>query len=276
MPAHEQVIAPQPENPVANSGLATRMPDRAALREALAVYAGVSVITWLLSRFQSLPVLRSHLHLVVGMLFLVTALRCAERLPGGAERYGLALGGLLGDARDEADTAAAREGGALSDLLASLCASFPSFLAELGVAALVCALVFPPFVLGFYLWHAPVRPFAWLPDQDMPAYALTQVIVVGLPEEALFRGYLQGRLEDAWPKSLRLLGAHVSLGALLGQAALFGVLHFVVDYNPARLAVFFPALLFGWVRALRGGIGAAIFVHAGCNLLSDLLIRGWL
>lgn len=243
-----------------------------ALREALVVYAGVSVITWLLSRLQSLPVLRSHLHLVVGMLFLVTALRCAERLPGGAERYGLALGGLLGDERGASE----REGSALSDLLAAVRAALPSFLAELGVAALVCALVFPPFVLGFYLWHTPLRPFAWLPDQDLPAYALTQVIVVGLPEEALFRGYLQGRLADAWPRRVRLLGAPVSLGAWLLQAALFALLHFVVDYNPARLAVFFPALLFGWVRALRGGIGAAIFVHAACNLLSDLLIRGWL
>lgn len=267
------VIAPQPEPPPANRAPEARMPDRAALHEAFSVYAGVSAITWLLSRFQSLPVLRSHLHLVVGMLFLVTALRCAERLPGGAERYGLALGGLLGDVREGS---AARAGGTLSDLLSSLRAAVPSFLAELGAAALVCALIFPPFVLGFYFWHSPVRPFEWLPDQDLAAYALTQVIVVGLPEEALFRGYLQGRLEDAWPARVRILGAHVSLPAWLTQAALFGLLHFVVDYNPARLAVFFPALLFGWVRSLRGGVGAAIFVHAACNLLSDLLIRGWL
>jgi len=269
----EHVIAEQAQAPAASSDHGPRVPDRSALREVLWVYGAVSVITWLLSRFQSLPLLRNHLHLAVGMLFLVTALRCAERLPGGAERYGLALGGLLGDARDSAP---ARERGAVSDLLAALRASFPSFLAELGVAALVCALIFPPFVLGFYLWHAPVRPFAWLPDQDLAGYALTQVIVVGLPEEALFRGYLQGRLEDAWPARLRVLGASLSPSAWLLQAALFGLLHFVVDYNPARLAVFFPALLFGWVRALRGGIGAAIFVHAACNLLSDLLIRGWL
>ena len=82
------VIAPPPEPPPANSAPDARLPDRAALQEAFGVYVGVSAITWLLSRFQSLPVLRSHLHLVVGMLFLVTALRCAERLPGGAERYG--------------------------------------------------------------------------------------------------------------------------------------------------------------------------------------------
>ena len=49
-----------------------------------------------------------------------------------------------------------------------------------------------------------------------------------------------------------------------------------VDLQPARLAVFFPALLFGWLRALRGGIGAPAALHVLCNLLSDLLARSWL
>jgi membrane protease YdiL (CAAX protease family) len=249
--------------------------ERGALREALVAYAVVSGITWLLSRFQAFSILRTHLHLVVGLLFLVTALRLAERLPGGAARYGLSLGGLLGDDPED-DSDLHPERGALYDVWTTVRRGFPGFLTELSVALAVCALVFPPFVLGFYLWHSPARPFAWLPDQDLPAYALTQILVVGLPEEALFRGYLQGRLGDAWPSRTRFLGAQLSLRAWLLQALLFALLHVVVDYNPARLAVFFPGLLFGWLSSLRGGIGAAILVHAACNLLSDLLIRGWL
>jgi membrane protease YdiL (CAAX protease family) len=250
-------------------------PRRSALIEALVVFTGVSVVTWVLSRFEWLPVLRTHLHLVVGMLFLVTALRCAERLPGGAARYGLALGGLLGDEAD-AEQPGANERGAVAELVLTLRRAVPSFVTELGVATLVCAVVFPPFVFGFYVWHSPVRDFAWLPDHDLLAYALTQVLVVGLPEEALFRGYLQGRLSDAMPGEMRWLRVPLSWRAWLLQAALFALLHFVVDDNPARLAVFFPALLFGWLAALRGGIGAAILLHAACNLLSDLLVRGWL
>jgi membrane protease YdiL (CAAX protease family) len=57
---------------------------------------------------------------------------------------------------------------------------------------------------------------------------------------------------------------------------LFGLLHFAVDPNPARLAVAGPALLFGLLRELRGGIGAAIVFHAACNVLSDVLVRSWL
>jgi membrane protease YdiL (CAAX protease family) len=258
----------------ANRGVSNMHSDRRALREALTVYGLVSAATWLLSRAQSLPILRTQLHLVVGMLFLVTAIRCTERLPGGAARYGLALAGLLAD---EPDAAASRpERGFLPDLFHVVRAGLPRFLSELSVAALVCAVVFPPFVLGFYFWHAPTRPFAWLPASDLPEYALTQIVVVGLPEEAFFRGYLQGRLEDVWPARLRILKVPLSVPAWFLQAALFGVLHFVVDQNPARLAVFFPALLFGWVRSLRGGIGAGVFVHAACNVLSDILIRGFL
>jgi membrane protease YdiL (CAAX protease family) len=92
----------------------------------------------------------------------------------------------------------------------------------------------------------------------------------------LFRGYLQGRLEDAWPERMSILRVPLGPRAWLFQALLFAILHFIVDYNPARLAVFFPALLFGWVRSLRKGIGAAVFVHAACNVLSDTLVRGFL
>ena len=253
---------------------------RVARREALLVFAAISVLTWLLSRGQNLPILRTHLHLVVGMLFLVTALRCAERLPGGAAGYGLALAGMLADDEtaesDAPDRADSDNRSLLTDLWQVLRAGFPRFLSELAVALLVCAVVFPPFIVGFCFWNAPLHPFVWAPDPELPEYALTQVIVVGLPEEALFRGYLQGRLEQAWPEKIGVLWVPLGLRAWLCQAVLFAILHFIVDYNPARLAVFFPALLFGWVRSLRKGIGAAVFVHAACNVLSDILIRGFL
>jgi membrane protease YdiL (CAAX protease family) len=165
-------------------------------------------------------------------------------------------------------------GGAI-DLARALLRAVPSCLRELAVALAVCAVVFPPFVLGFYFWHAPAQRFVFLPHSQFTSYLLTQIVVVGLPEEMFFRGYMQGRLEDAWPERVRFLGADVSLRALLLQAAFFAVLHFVVEVHAARLAVFFPALLFGWLRSRRGGIGAAVFVHAFCNVLSDFLARGW-
>ena len=248
-------------------------PRRSALREVMLVFAAISAVTWLISRFDTLPILRTHLHLVVGTLFWVTAMRCAERLPGGLTRYGLGLGGLFSD---EPSPPSGGLLGAASELLRALMRALPSFARELAVTALVCAVVFPPFVLGFYLWHAPERAFEWVPQRDWPAYTLTQVLVIALPEEALFRGYIQGRLQEAFPGRMRWLRVELSPSAWLLQAVMFGLLHFIVDLQPARLAVFFPALLFGWLAALRGGIGAAVLFHAACNLLSDLLVRGWL
>jgi membrane protease YdiL (CAAX protease family) len=247
--------------------------DKAALIEVCAVFVAVTALTWLASRADFLPLIRDNLHLLVAALFVVTSIRCVERLPGGLERYGIGLGGVL--IPDDEREARGPLGAAI-DLLRALLRAVPSLLRELSVAVLVCGLVFPPFVVGFYFWNAPQRPFELLPHSEFAAFLLTQIVVVGLPEEMLFRGYVQGRLEDAWPRKVRFLFAEISLPALLLQAALFAVLHFVVEVHVQRLAVFFPALLFGWLRSLRRGIGAAVFVHAFCNLLSDMLARGWL
>jgi membrane protease YdiL (CAAX protease family) len=50
-------------------------------------------------------------------------------------------------------------------------------------------------------------------------------------------------------------------------SAIFALLHFLVGFDPSRLAVFFPSLLFGWLYVRTGGILAPVLVHAACNLL---------
>jgi membrane protease YdiL (CAAX protease family) len=52
---------------------------------------------------------------------------------------------------------------------------------------------------------------------------------------------------------------------------LFALGHVLVDFNPQRLAVFFPALAFGWMRARTGSLAAGAVFHALCNLLADVL-----
>ena len=56
-------------------------------------------------------------------------------------------------------------------------------------------------------------------------------------------------------------------------SALFAIGHIVTIPHPARLAVFFPSLLFGWMRRATGGIAAPIAFHAACNLLVDVVAR---
>ncbi len=162
------------------------------------------------------------------------------------------------------------------------------------------AIVFPIFGAAFYIYYRQVCAWAGagtmaLPGQILrlcrrfvgplsnarldlgPGYVnmvLTQVLVVGLPEEYFFRGYLQTRLEDVWPSRRRLFGAPVGVSMLL-SAVLFALGHLLVDFNGMRLAVFFPGLVFGWMRQLSGSILAGVLFHASSNLLSDLLHRAF-
>ena len=105
---------------------------------------------------------------------------------------------------------------------------------------------------------------------DAALLALSQLVVVAIPEELFFRGYLMERLERVWPPTRRLFGAKVGW-ALIVSSALFAIGHVAVIPNPQRLAVFFPALLFGWMRARTGSIAAGALYHALCNVLADTL-----
>jgi membrane protease YdiL (CAAX protease family) len=239
----------------------------------LLVFVAITVATTAISQLSSIPLLAEYTHLAIGLLFLLTAMRMAGRRADGARHYGIDLGGILSPPADDPPSGIT---GAIKDLITAIVRALPLAGRETLAALLAAAVVFPPFVLGFYFWHGPQRPFFFLPPEDLPSYLAAQLLVVGLPEETLFRGYFQIRLTDAFKGTSKLLGVVFSPTALVLQALLFAVVHFAADPQIVRLAVFFPALLFGWMRQWRGGVGVTILFHALCNLLSDILVRSWL
>jgi uncharacterized protein len=245
---------------------------RHPIREVGVVFATLAVATFALTRLRAVPALRDHVHLAVAVLFLVVTFRLVQREADGPHRFGVDLAGVLAPPPEEAPTGPLGLGG----LATALRAAWPAALRETLVAVAVALVIFPPFALAFHLWHGPEGPFVLQWPDALPSWLLAHLVVVALPEEALFRGYFQTRLTDAWPATRRLVGVPLSLRALVAQAALFGLVHFVVDLDPQRLAVFFPALLFGWLRAWRGGIGAAIVLHALSNVYIDVLVQSWL
>ncbi|MBI3072524.1 MAG: CPBP family intramembrane metalloprotease [Deltaproteobacteria bacterium] len=99
---------------------------------------------------------------------------------------------------------------------------------------------------------------------------LAQFLLVALSEEIFFRGYLQTRLDEAFPPRRTFLGATVGWG-LLATSALFALTHVVSHGTPVVLAVFFPSLAFGWLRAKTGSIIAPIIFHGLCNIWVQLL-----
>ena len=244
------------------------------MTEVLLVYAVITAITagvtWLPNL---LPGMSEYVSLVVGAAFLWVAVRMARREPGGMRRMGIDLGGLL----EPPDPDDERPPGPLGlyDLARAIRKGLPSAGLEIAVAVGVAAVVFPPFVVGFYYWHAPTHPFELRLPDDFAEMALTQLLVVALPEEAFFRGYVQTRLGDRWAWKPSWTGGLIDPRVLAIQAALFALIHFASIPHPARLAVFFPALLFGVLRAWRGGIGAAMLLHALSNVLAELLEKGF-
>ena len=156
-------------------------------------------------------------------------------------------------------------------------------------------ILFPVFALGFAFFYEvvcqPGQP-PWLGKLAMPGVcsgwkgwrevhapgldlgflklAFVQVVVIALPEELFFRGFVHEMCERALPPRRRLLGGGVGL-ALLLSSALFAAGHLAAGFDPRRLSVFFPGLLFGWMRSATGSILAGTIAHAASNLFIRVL-----
>lgn len=156
---------------------------------------------------------------------------------------------------------------------------------ELAWSLGACAVVLPLFSLAFagfvhvlpllpgrsffapYLGLAHPLQFRFPHDQkaalDLGGRVLGNA-AVAFSEEFFYRGYLTLRLEERWPPRTRILGVPLGRAALL-VAVLFAVGH-LLEPAPFRLAVFFPALLFAWLRARTGTVVAASICHLICNV----------
>lgn len=234
-----------------------------AKRELWIVCGVVALICFLAGRSLGLPWGAELAPTIVSLSFLFGALEMIRRDPRGSEAYGVALGGLL--------IPAASPGAPRPPLLQMMKAASK----EIGYALFIALLTFPPFVLLYAHFTAPEGSFSFGAIALSPLFILSQFLIIALTEEVFFRGYLQTRLHDVFPKRRRVLGASLSLSALTIQSAYFALIHFIVIPHPSRLSVFFPALLFGYMRERRGGVGAAIVYHALSNLLAEALYQGY-
>lgn len=100
---------------------------------------------------------------------------------------------------------------------------------------------------------------------------LTQLLFVGLPEEYFYRGYIQPTLWLLDQKTIGFGRFRISR-AILVTSLLFALGHVAIDGNLIRGAVFFPSLVFGWLREKSGGLTASIIYHAACNSMVELTV----
>jgi membrane protease YdiL (CAAX protease family) len=159
-----------------------------------------------------------------------------------------------------------------------------------GMTVLVMVIVFPPYALGFHIYRQGLIPlrfsglvgsafawFNWLLHTPRAGPWLLQsffwqYFFVALPEEFFYRGYLQARFNALFGGRYRVFGTAVGV-ALPISATIFALHHFLISPAPQALLVFFPALLFSWLRETTGSLLAPGLFHAACNVFAVLLTK---
>jgi len=101
--------------------------------------------------------------------------------------------------------------------------------------------------------------------------AAVEVFAIALPEEVFHRGFLMSALEERFPPRRRVLGARIGLGAVLASL-IFALGHLIAMAELARLATFFPSLLFSYLWRRSGSLWAPALFHAAANLLMAVLL----
>lgn len=118
------------------------------------------------------------------------------------------------------------------------------------------------FFLGTALGILPVPPVAGTAVPPLGAFLLHQALLVALPEEVFFRGYLYDAFEDA------------GFEPVTASSLLFAAGHLVIHASTYRALTFFPALVFGWGRKKSGTIYVPVLLHLLFNLFPYLRALG--
>ncbi len=141
------------------------------------------------------------------------------------------------------------------------------------VAGLTCLAVLPPWAVGYHYWQSlafGLHPIPGRWPEWVLFLALYHFAVVAIPEEIFYRGYLQARLDEVFGTPWRVGGAAVGHGWWVASL-LFAFGHSVVVWQWWHFAIFFPGLVFGWMRAKTSDIAAGSIFHAVCNVTVSIL-----
>lgn len=145
------------------------------------------------------------------------------------------------------------------------------------------AAIMVPYVLGYHLWHTQIFPYVlvewmgqdpetlqvaaleWSWPTDVLRLVGYHLFFVAIPEEVFYRGYMQTRFDEHFGTPWKVLGANVGWGLIL-TSLLFAFGHSLISPQWWHGFIFFPSLLFGWMRAKTGGPMAGALFHAWANV----------
>lgn len=142
---------------------------------------------------------------------------------------------------------------------------------SLRLFAATSLVIFPLFLFLNHLYQTVL--FEVQPDFSLLSLSLKtvtiQVVLVAFPEEFFFRGYLQSIIAHLYPRRFRLFGLKaLTVGyAVPITSLIFAASHSFITLRWWHFAIFFPSLIFGWLRERTNGLVAPILFHAASNLL---------
>lgn len=137
--------------------------------------------------------------------------------------------------------------------------------------------IFPLFFAGAYiyetrLFHLRFNPsgFRWSWNE-----AAIQLLLIALPEEFFFRGYLQTMMTTRFSKTFHFLGIKFfeMPWAVPLTCLIFAFSHSFITFRWWHFAIFFPSLAFGWLRYKTNGLIAPVLFHATSNLVMNEIGR---
>jgi len=109
-----------------------------------------------------------------------------------------------------------------------------------------------------------------------------QVLFVGFGEELFFRGFLQSEWNRLLPRRFHIGRVRFG-GGLIVTALLFGVVHWLNDYNPlldhfeldwSELAfTTLAGIILGFARELTGSLLTAVVIHVGADVYPALFVN---
>lgn len=267
MPEPNQPAAPDPAS--AGAGVAGPTAGR-AWRDAVVAFAAVAILVTGLVRIDvTVPWIGHVGSALVSVLFLYVPLYVANRRHEDLADYGFRLEPL--------GKSLAIAGVALAVIVPLFTIGFLAFYEVVCRSGALSHLA-PPRMCSH---HAGLAGLHWprvalgeatppAPDTISLEWCAVQWLVVGLPEELFFRGFLLERLERRFPPRRRVLGGGVGWALVLSAAA-FALIHLPREGDPRALATFFPGLVFGWMRSATGSIVASAVAHGGANILARVL-----
>lgn len=144
-------------------------------------------------------------------------------------------------------------------------------------AVLLSIIIFPIYAAGFYFFmkhfynlQVAFSTAGQALKLPLLIFALNDLLMVAVPEEVFYRGYLQSELGRCDKQKISIFGVKAGASVLIVNA-MFAAGHLIIIPDISRLAVFFPGLLFSWLREKDDNIAGSITFHWLSNVLSFVL-----